>query len=723
MRSIPILMCLIACAGCTRNPETRRLDYLQRAEAHLSAGRYGDAIITYQNALQIRSDDAATHRRLADAFLKADKPVQALSEFVTAADLEPDNAAAQREVGWMLLRAGEFRDAQDRAESVLRRDSRDSDAMLLRAYALGRIKGLEAGIAAVDEVIALDPSDSRALAVAGWLRLGQGQLGASREALDAAVKLAPESPEIQTARGLLEWADGHESEAESAFRAALAVAPEGEVPNRAMAILLIATGRAPAAEPYVRSVQAVSAYRGGLLAAAWLRAMGRVPEARALLEDLERRERVAADATAQLAALDAADRQYDRALERVKRATEQSARPEWLLLEGRLLLAMGRPADATIVLDRAASGAGDHPRYVFWRGMAARASGQLERAKLFFDRAATRLPDLPELAQQRAELAIQTGDLRGAIAVTSQALRYTNDDAVRVLRARAERLTGDVAAARRTLGPMIAAQTLTPAGHLESGYLAYLRDRDEEAVLEFEQALADPSVRAEAVAALIEVHAKHRRAAEASALLAKVARTPDLDARSYAAVAQGYLRFGRAADAEAAARAGISAKADSAAVRTVLALARYAQGAVDDAREEYRRALEYDPRYGVAANNLAWLELERGDAESARQLALVARESMGDRPEVLNTLGLAYVRTGQPELAVQTLKVCVARAPGRVQYRLDLAEALLLAGRAGESKQILDATSSAIGREDAARRDDLRKRVAMTQQSAQAPSH
>ncbi len=722
MRSFVVLVCLAAGAACTRDPESARRNYLQRAETLVQAGKYADAIITFQNALQIRPGDAATHRRLGEVFLKADRPAQALESFITSADLQPENRIVQREVAWMLLRAGDFPRAQERAETLLRVDASDGEALLVRAYAVSRIRGADAGIAAVGDLLALDPDNTRARSLEGWLQLERGHLADARTAIERAAALAPASPEVQAARGVVAWADGRRPDAEAAFRAALAADPRAEVPNRAMATLLIASGRAPEAEPFVRAAQAASPYRGGLLAASWLRALDRGPEARALLEDLSRSERAPADATAHLAAMDAADGRLDQALARVRQTTAQGARPEWLLLEGRLLLAVGQAGAAVPVLDRASSLAGDHPRYVFWRGMAARATGDAARATLLFDRAASGAPLVSVLAQQRAEMALEAGDPSRALAIATEALRRTDEAALRVVRARAERLTGDARAAARTLAPLVTAQTLPAAGHLELGYLAARDSRDAEAAQSFERAMADAAVRSEAVGALVEVHARHGRGADVDRLLATVAHESGLDARTHAALAQGYLRLGRAAEGEAAARAGIAAGADTAAVRTVLALARYAQGAVDDARDEYRRALERDPHYGVAANNLAWLELERGDAESAYRLALTARDAMGERPEVLHTLGLAYLRKGQPDKAAEVLDTCVRRAPARTRYRLDLAEALLEAGQLRESERAMAAMTGALDGEAISRREAMRRRIA-DQRAQEARAH
>lgn len=88
------------------------------------------------------------------------------------------------------------------------------------------------------------------------------------------------------------------------------------------------------------------------------------------------------------------------------------------------------------------------------------------------------------------------------------------------------------------------------------------------------------------------------------------------------------------------------------------------------------RAIELDPRAGVAANNLAWLYVERGEnLDVALQLAQSAKAALPTNASVANTLGLAYYKKGLFSQALSEFKESAAGHPNdpAKQYYLGLA--------------------------------------------------
>jgi tetratricopeptide (TPR) repeat protein len=82
------------------------------------------------------------------------------------------------------------------------------------------------------------------------------------------------------------------------------------------------------------------------------------------------------------------------------------------------------------------------------------------------------------------------------------------------------------------------------------------------------------------------------------------------------------------------------------------------QGKLDDAVREYESALQYQPGFVLAENNLAWILATAADpnlrngarAVQLAEQAVVATD--GNDPFLLHTLAAAYAETGEFEKAV-----------------------------------------------------------------------
>jgi tetratricopeptide (TPR) repeat protein len=105
------------------------------------------------------------------------------------------------------------------------------------------------------------------------------------------------------------------------------------------------------------------------------------------------------------------------------------------------------------------------------------------------------------------------------------------------------------------------------------------------------------------------------------------------------------------------------------------------QGKNDLARARYEQALGLDRNAATAANNLAWMLVEAGeDLDRAIDLAKVATAASPDVPAVMDTLGWAYVKKREPQLAIPLLQRCVELEPTNGWYHFHLGLAYDLAG-------------------------------------------
>lgn len=91
------------------------------------------------------------------------------------------------------------------------------------------------------------------------------------------------------------------------------------------------------------------------------------------------------------------------------------------------------------------------------------------------------------------------------------------------------------------------------------------------------------------------------------------------------------------------------------------------------AQDQYQKALQVQPDYPVAANNLAYLMLEHGgNVNVALSLAQTARRGLPELPNAADTLGWAYYYQGAYSSAINTLQEAVSENPQNPTFHYHL---------------------------------------------------
>src|SRR5467141_4125185 len=122
-------------AGCSANPNARKLKYLQQGDLYFKKGKYPEANISYSRALQIDPRFVEAHYKRAQGFLKQGSWALAFQELSSTVDLQPENWPAQLDLGQLLLAGGKPQEAKDRALLILHGNPEHSDAQILLSNA------------------------------------------------------------------------------------------------------------------------------------------------------------------------------------------------------------------------------------------------------------------------------------------------------------------------------------------------------------------------------------------------------------------------------------------------------------------------------------------------------------------------------------------------------------------------------------------------------------
>jgi tetratricopeptide (TPR) repeat protein len=101
----------------------------------------------------------------------------------------------------------------------------------------------------------------------------------------------------------------------------------------------------------------------------------------------------------------------------------------------------------------------------------------------------------------------------------------------------------------------------------------------------------------------------------------------------------------------------------------------------DMSEKHYRAALEINPQFAPAANNLAYLLSSRdGDIDEALAFARIAKEKLPDDPSVMDTLGWIYYKKGLYGNAVQEFSDSLEKLPENATVHYHLGAALFKKG-------------------------------------------
>src|SRR5271155_911937 len=152
------LVAFLFLAGCHRNPEAQKREYLSKGAAYFEQGKYPEAVIMYEKALQIDSQFADAHFGLAQCFLKQSDLPHAYQELMRTVEIDPANTKAQLDLGNLYLAARKLPEALDRAKFILKSDPKNAAAQLLLANVEAGEGNLPAAVQQATEAVQSDPN-------------------------------------------------------------------------------------------------------------------------------------------------------------------------------------------------------------------------------------------------------------------------------------------------------------------------------------------------------------------------------------------------------------------------------------------------------------------------------------------------------------------------------------------------------------------------------------
>jgi cellulose synthase operon protein C len=694
--------------GCSSNPAARKAKYLASADQYFAKEQYREAAIQYQNAIQVDPSFALAHYGLAKTLIQEKRWPDAHRELQRATQLAPGSIDAQLDLAELMI-AGK-QNAISIVEGVLQHDARNARAHILLANMEASAGLVTKALAEAETAVQMDPQRAGSYVTLALLQLKTGN-AAGEENLKKAASLDPKSSVAPIAlAGLYEtqkrWAD-----AEAQNRAAIAAEPSSPILRAALARLYLEQNQPDKAEQTLRDAKA---------------ALPRDPEAYRMLGDFFLSRDLWEKAATEFAGLYHAHPEdlvvaqtYEQILIRQGHLDEAArindtnlkAAPSDIdsqILQGEILNAQGKAAQAVDVLQPVVQSAPDNPLAHHALGLALANTGNDNRAASEWRRAIELRPDMPDPQRALAALALRQRNESVLVASSEQLIRLEPRVAEGyIFHSQAMSAKGDTAAAAADLAKAVARAPEDPAGYARFGDLRVQQKRYDEAEKLYERALGLNPSATDALAGLAEIDLRRNQpGAAVQRVQQQIARAPGVS-NFYMLLGQIEIRTQDFTEAEVSLRKAIELSPTNVPAELLLANLQVSRGAPDRAIEMlrnavnrnpadlrlyremglllessgdwqqaealYQKALQIDPHYGAAANNLAYLMLDHGgDANVALALAQSARRELPNLPNSADALGWAYYHQGVYSSAVDMLKQATDGDPQNATYHYHL---------------------------------------------------
>lgn len=723
---------MLTSAGCDwGSPEKKIAKYRERAEHYVEKGQYPEAIIEYQNIVQLDPNNSDIHYKLALAHLKLGNIPSlqgAFAELTRTVELDKTNIDAQLKLGELYLLGNEPTKARERAEIILASAPQNSESLMLRGRSLINETRYQEGIAELKKAIELDPKTMSSYVSLARAYFATKNLQAAEAILNQALTVDPRSLEIILALGDFRNSTGKPDQAETMYKRALETAPENE------ALYLKLAGH----------------YHGH----------HRLADAEATLQQLADRTPRSELPHIHLGDFFTTVGQVDKALASYRKAADLSpdseiARDKLIAhyldtgnvseaeVKVRTILAkdehhlMGRFFDARLRLARAGADDAvpllqavikDRPQFAgahYYLGLAWMQKQQPGQARSAFTEALKYEPRLGEAHTALAQLYLAEGSLDLALerAQTAIQLNPRNLQAA-ILSGDAYLGKGDVVKSRQVFEAIAKALPKEPIGPYRLGLVARAEKNTAKAVMYFEEALSRRPAAIEPLTQIAMIKTAQGNAGEArQRVLQQLEQAPqnpylyhllgqlwstgkdyvqaeqayrkaiELNPSllsAYMGLAQTFLFAGKTDEAMKEYEAVLVKEPNVIQAHMMLGLNHEQRNELGKAQARYETILKLNPKFAPAANNLAWVIAQQGgNLDVALSHAQTAREGSPDDPYIADTLGWVYYKKNTNLLATSLLKEAVEKLPNEPEVHFHYGMALAKNNATTEAKQAL----------------------------------
>jgi tetratricopeptide (TPR) repeat protein len=698
-------------AGCTLDPNARKLKYLKQGDLYFQRGKYPEANISYSRALQIDPRFVEAHYKRAQCMLKQSSWAAAFQELSRTVELQPENWPAQLDLGHLLLAGGKPQEAKDRALLILHGDLKHPEAQILLSDADTALGNVKDALEEARKATEMAPDRSSGLVNLGLIQAKAGAFDDAEASLKKARSLDPASvTPLLTLANLYQrqrrWAD-----AEKEYQAAISLAPKSTMPRIALAGLYLAQRQGSLAEKVLTDAKQQlsddpAAYR--MLGDYYL---SRGENAKALAEfgalsAVHQKDLTVRKTYIQLLILNKRINEAIQLNDALLDKTPQDA--EALILKGQIQLQQKKVDESIQSLQQALKYAPGNAMGHYQLGAAFQQKGSIHQAQSEWREAVRLRPNLSEAWRALGLSAMQHEDWRELEPIADQLKTIAPRSADGYLyHATARMNQGDALAAEADLNQLLRIAPNSALGYVKLGQLRVAEKRLDEAEKMYRQGLVRDPHSLEALEGLVDLDLRNKRPAQALQLIRDQLDSDPQNTALYLLQGKALVQNKQLEEAEHSIRRAVeidgqnvSALVQLAAVESSLgkfdqSIANYqraigvapnevrlyvalggiheSQGNWQQAQTLYQKALAMQPENALAANNLAYIMIEHGQSVNvALTLAQTARRGLPNLPNSADTLGWAYYHNGAYAVAAPLFEDAVKKVPENLTYHYHL---------------------------------------------------
>ena len=223
-------------------------------------GKLTEAIQHFEEAIQIKPDDARAYNNLGSALLLEGKVPEAIQQYERAVQLKPDSADFRYNLGLALARAGKPAEAIQHYERAIQLKPDDAAAYDGLGNVLAGQGKLSEAIQHYERALQLKPDNASAYSNLGSVLILQGNLPEAIQRYQQAIQLKPESADFWYNLGLALARQGKRSEAIQHYQRAIQLKPDDAEVLRTLAAAYAEDGRyAEAVEAANRAIERANA--------------------------------------------------------------------------------------------------------------------------------------------------------------------------------------------------------------------------------------------------------------------------------------------------------------------------------------------------------------------------------------------------------------------------------------------------------------------------------
>jgi tetratricopeptide (TPR) repeat protein len=196
---------------------------------YLSTKRYQEALLAYEQAIQLDPNDAVLYNGKGLALSNLNRYGEALIAYEQAIRLNPDSVNAYFNKGNILDELERYEEALAAYEQAIRRDPTYADAHNNKGYILSKLGRFEEALTACDQAIHLDPNYALAYHTQGDALSGLGRYEKALAAYELATRLDPDNVDAHNDKGnALDELERYE-EALAAYEQAIRLDPDNAI--------------------------------------------------------------------------------------------------------------------------------------------------------------------------------------------------------------------------------------------------------------------------------------------------------------------------------------------------------------------------------------------------------------------------------------------------------------------------------------------------------------